>query len=459
MKKWLKTERLFGLATAVICTLNLSSCKDEGTVKSVAYDPNKPIEITGFSPKEGGSRTRLFIQGKNFGNDASKINVKIGGQNAPVIGSDGELIYCMVPLRATEGTIQVKVAEQDSVKAAEKFNYIPKSMVQTLAGFKTEDGKTEVKDGPFSEAGFGSPSYMAVDPKNHNHIYFVDNWGYHIRMLNLETGEVETVMTKGEGNWESIFNISFTTYGDTLLIVNNQDAERAIGVSGAARANGFKRPFPITYSKKNTIASCHPVNGEMYYSSAVTGDLFRYDWKTGESKSIMKVKNQNIDYLLYFHPSGNFAYVMLNSASQILKAYYDWDKKELMAPLNVFVGNGQWGHQDGTGTEARVGHPCQGVFVKNPKYAGSADEYDFYFIDQWNHCVRVTDPDGNVRTYAGRGSKGVDDKAEGWIDGDLLEEARFNGPCGISYDEANKTFYIADMYNFRIRTIIVDDEK
>lgn len=455
MKKWFKTKKLFGFTAVMICALSFSNCKDEA-VKSVAYDPSKPIEIYDFSPKEGGARTRLFIQGKNFGKDVSQIDVKIGGKTAKVIGSDGELIYCMVPLRATEGTIEVKIANQDSVKAEEKFNYISKSVVATLAGFKTEDGQTEVKDGTFDVAGFGSPSYMAVDPKNPNHIYFVDNWGYHLRMLDMEKGEVVTVMTQGEGNWSEIYNLGFTSYGDTLLIVNKQDADRAIAVSGAARANSFKRPFPITYSKKCTTAACHPINGEMYYSTSVTGDLYRYDWKSGESKSLYKVKNQNIDYLVYFHPTGNFAYIMLSSASQIMKSVYDWDKKELMTP-NVFVGSGQWGHQDGQGTQAMFTNPVQGVFVKNPKYAGQADEYDFYFIDQWNSCVRYVTPQGFVFTYAGRGSKGVDDKVEGWIDGDLLEEARFNAPCGITYDEINKTFYIADMFNFRIRTIVVDE--
>ena len=48
--------------------------------------------------------------------------------------------------------------------------------------------------------------------------------------------------------------------------------------------------------------------------------------------------------------------------------------------------------------------PGQGVFVKNPEYAGEEDEYDFYFTDDYNHCVRVLTPTGRVYTFAGRGN-------------------------------------------------------
>lgn len=457
MKRQLKIRQLICLATLFMGVFCLSNCTDD-KVNTSAYDPNQSVEITDFTPKKGSSRTRLYIYGKNFGNDVNQIAVKVGGVPAKVIGCNGSIIYCMVPLRAQEGSVEVSIANGEYIKADSTFNYIAKSMVSTLCGFKTEDGKTECKDGPFETCGLGAPDLMAVDPKNPNHIYFVDNWGYHLRRIDLETQEVSSILSKGEGGWDNIYNVSFTKYGDSLLVANNQDSERAIAVSALSRANGFKRPQPICYSKKNTICTCHPVNGEMYYSSYLTGDLYRYDWQTGETESLYKVKNQNVEFLLYFHPTGNYAYFMLLNGSQILKAEYDWENKRLKNP-NIFAGNGGWGFQDGQGVNARVGNCGQGVFVKNEKYVseGREDVYDFYFIDQWNHCVRYMTPDGFVFTYAGRGSKGVNNNAEGWIDGGLLDEARFNAPKGITYDERNKTFYINDMFNFRLRSIMIDD--
>ncbi len=60
--------------------------------------------------------------------------------------------------------------------------------------------------------------------------------------------------------------------------------------------------------------------------------------------------------------------------------------------------------------------------LKNEKYIGREDEYDFYFVDKQNHCVRVMDPYGRVTMYAGRPNGNAD---KGFNDGDLRKEARF----------------------------------
>ena len=64
------------------------------TTTSTIHDPSKPVQITGFEPTEGGARTRLYIQGNNFGSNTDDIKVKIGGLPAKVIGSNGNIIYC-----------------------------------------------------------------------------------------------------------------------------------------------------------------------------------------------------------------------------------------------------------------------------------------------------------------------------------------------------------------------------
>ena len=81
--------------------------------------------------------------------------------------------------------------------------------------------------------------------------------------------------------------------------------------------------------------------------------------------------------------------------------------------------------------------PRQGTFVKNPAYKGSSDEYDFYFCDRENHCIRILTPHGT----------------SGYNDGDLRQEARFNHPEGIVYDEERECFFIGDRENRRIRKI------
>src|SRR5690606_3440232 len=155
---------------------------------------------------------------------------------------------------------------------------------------------------------------------------------------------------------------------------------------------------------------------------------------------------------IFFHPSGEYAYFMI--AQTIWKSKYNWETKELEFPI-VFAG-GSSGDVDAIGTTAKFGYIRQGVFVKNPAYAGQEDEYDFYLADINNHSIRKVTPTGEVSTYAGKGSPSSDGKKEGYIDGDLRLEARFNKPSGIAYDAERKIFYITEEVNRRIRTISVE---
>ena len=43
-----------------------------------------------------------------------------------------------------------------------------------------------------------------------------------------------------------------------------------------------------------------------------------------------------------------------------------------------------------------MNEPQQGCFVKNEEYTGQKDEYDFYFVDKQNHCVRTLTPTPSV---------------------------------------------------------------
>ena len=95
--------------------------------------------------------------------------------------------------------------------------------------------------------------------------------------------------------------------------------------------------------------------------------------------------------------------------------------------------------------------------IEQYRKEGKDDIYDFYFTDSSIHCIRYVTPEGFVHTYAGRGSQGVNNNPNGYVDGDLRQEARFNYPFGIHYDEVNKIFYIGDIENYRIRNIAKDE--
>ena len=142
----------------------------------------------------------------------------------------------------------------------------------------------------------------------------------------------------------------------------------------------------------------------------------------------------------------------------ILRSNYDRVNKRLTTPYIVCGQPGQADYKDLAGTKARLNKPGQGVFVFNKEYedANKEDCYDFYFTDRNNHCIRKLTPDGVVSTFAGRGSTGMNVHANGYVDGHLRDEARFNYPYALAYDEDTETFYVGDVNNHRIRKIALE---
>ena len=92
-----KIKTRFSIRTMLcgLLALSMMSCNDaELSIETLGvqgdpHDPTQPIEITDFSPKEGGAGQQMVIYGKNFGNDPSIIKVAVGGAEAVVVSSNG----------------------------------------------------------------------------------------------------------------------------------------------------------------------------------------------------------------------------------------------------------------------------------------------------------------------------------------------------------------------------------
>ncbi len=255
-------------------------------------------------------------------------------------------------------------------------------------------------------------------------------------------------------------SISWTLTADSM-VVSTWRSSTAQSNGILTRANAFKSsPSLITGTRRCCGSAVHPVNGELYIADQESGSLFQYDLETKiTSSALFQVQSTDTDYKILIHPTGNYAYLCLAGKGTIMKSEYNWTTKAFTTP-SVFCGDpSNKGWADGVGKRARLqGGPFQGVFVKNPEYAGKADEYDFYFCDRENHCVRKVTPEGIVSTFAGRGSVSADNTVNGYVDGDLREEARFNNPEGIAYDEVNDIFYVGgDTDNHRVRKIAWED--
>ncbi|MNL00291.1 Serine/threonine-protein kinase PknD [compost metagenome] len=100
----------------------------------------------------------------------------------------------------------------------------------------------------------------------------------------------------------------------------------------------------------------------------------------------------------------------------------------------TLAGDGSFGHQDGTGTAAKLSGPT----------AIAKDGQDnLYVADTSNDRIRKITPAGVVTTFAG--------SSQGYADGSDTS-AKFHWPQGIAVDSAGNVF-VADTFNHRIRRI------
>lgn len=458
----------------IALSMSVWSCKDEtkGTQGAIPFDPSQPVVVSDFLPKSGGMGQRLVIYGKNFGNDKNDVQVFIGGKEAVVISTQGESIYCMVPRQAFNGEIEVRVGGENKVigKSAVAFDYERKMVVSTLLGYRNQRGDEPWRDGKFKDpdqnkmaSGFWEPSFFKFDPANPKHLWVTFDGNNGLYLVNFE----DSTVTKKRSDFDRPRSVDFTIDHKYMIIAEDRGGENDRATYRLSRAKNWTDLEVITRYKQCNGASIHPVNGEMYFNSYEKGQFFRFDLNKYFAEGLgdkdyvplFVVHDPSWEYKIMIHPTGNYAYINVINQHYILRVDYNWEKKRFNQPYLVCGQLRAEGYEDGVGSSVRLRNPYQGVFVKNPEYeaAGKTDIYDFYFTDQMNHAIRKLTPEGSVTTFAGRGSSSLNPNPWGYVNGDLREEARFDRPSGIAYNEAEKAFYIGDQANRRIRKIALEE--
>lgn len=455
-------------------SIGFYSCgNDDSEEMFPAFDSSKPVVVSGFTPESGGAGQRLVIYGKNFGTDLSIVSVFIGGKEATVISVNGESLYCLVPKQAFGGDIEVHIGEEERqviAYADTKFDYLRKMVVSTVVGYKNDRGDEPWKDGKFISdnqnemaSGFWDPSFMKFDPLNPKHLWVVFDGNNGLYLINL----ADSTVTKKRSDFDRPRSIDFTNDGQYMIIAEDRGGENDRATYRLSRDKDWQDTEILTRYRQCNGASVHPVNGEMYFNSYEKGQFFRFDlnkyFSEGlgdkEYETLFVVQDPGWEYKIFIHPSGNYAYIVIINKHYILRVDYNWEKKQFNQPYLVCGQLGSEGYQDGVGSSVRLRNPYQGVFVKNKDYveAGKTDEYDFYFTEMHNHDIRKLTPEGSVTTFAGRGSSSINPDPWGYVNGDLREEARFDRPSGIAYDEEEGAFYIGDQANHRIRKIAFEE--
>ena len=235
-------------------------------------------------------------------------------------------------------------------------------------------------------------------------------------------------------------------------------------------------------------AYLHP-NGELYFSSYTQGEILRLDmdqywttlpvdggasWEpnaldnTSAFERLIKVQDNSYECQMDIHPTGKYAYIVVINRHYMLRTDYNEKTKRFSTPYVIAGQLGARGFADGVGQSALMSRPYQGTFVKNDKYIGSQDEYDFYFCDSENDAVRYLTPDGIVATYAGgSAATHADGLTHGSENGELRDVARFYRCTGLVNDvhkdkitgENTLIFYILDTNNAKLRTITMEEEE
>jgi len=440
------------LALIAIC---FSNCKRDAVEEQIEFDPDRPVVVTDFYPKEGGAGTNLVVYGENFGTDLTKIQVTIGGKIAKVIGVKGNSLYCIIPEKAYDGDIEVRVLNENKEELAmaeskESFAYTKKLLVSTFLGKYFEVASDfQEKEGPFNDCGaFKGLLWFSFDPVKPNHLYFTANTNAS-RLIDFDRQYVSYFRT----GFDRVSIFDWKLDGDRDMIVcHNQTSDTRYGNYVFTRQSNFTQNNAIgPYARGVNGTIVHPQNGELYYSRFRAGDVRRYDFTTKEDKLAFANPFAGVAVYMVVHPSGDYAYLLEYEKHFIMRTDYDRTTKTFKTPYTICGNAGDTGgYADGVGTSARINNPVQGVFVKNPNYEEfGGDQYDFYFCDRGNHAIRVLSPQGRVSTFAGRGNNGT----SGYANGDLRTEARFNSPQAIAYDEQRKCFYIGDSGNWVIRKI------
>ena len=447
-----------------------SSCKDDN-IGTSGYDPSKPVTFADFTPDKGSLRTQIHIYGDNFGSDPSKIHITIGNQFTTTIGCTNNEIYCMVPPKAFEGNIKIKIESADGkaepvvYEFEKKFKYISQPSVGTLLGSEDENGNSSDVDGDFATARFGKPEWLLLDTFGIEKSLIINGKGGPVRKINLEKENVSTLLTNGQGGFNNMQYMSFDATGDTLFISDDhgQNYKDRREIAYILRSEEFRKAHPYVYDRTGYHNVYCARNKSLYYNTYWKGGLQKAvdDPITGNKvgKEIFGTyENSDFGTYMCIHPDGRFMYI--TGRNCILVSQYDETTKEFQKPTTFVGKEGEAGYSLSPGSSARFQEPYQGTFVKNEEYIKNprpdGNIYDYYVCDKGNHCIFKITPDGTVSLFAGRGSISSDGNVHGNIDGELKTEARFDNPCGIAYDEETQTFYIADRENHSIRTISIE---
>ncbi|MGN5956342.1 IPT/TIG domain-containing protein [Sphingobacterium lactis] len=439
------------LTLTIIFALLFTGCKDEVSKQKAEYDPSKPIVLKSFFPLEGGARTKILLDGENFGTDLSKIKVYFNNAEASIVSSNGDRIYAIVPrLPGEEPKISIVIGK-DSVAYENSFIYHTQAQVSTVTG----NGKKNFKPGMLSEAEvYGK--YLELDAEGNIFMSWRDGGSpatFGIARIN-EKQNIVTPIIEAEAATRILYANGLTVDRSTGMLTAAHESTKEVIFTFDPREAWYPRQRNVKFSTadlqsivdadryKNFVTFC-PYDGHLY-TRYRDGKIAKINPETMEAKIVHQgpygsqygqAINPKKPWLLYMTLHSNATPTEFRQGISVL---------DLRDPN----GTGGFKRMNAPGGSGFRDGPIADALFNYPKDIKFDNDGNMFVADYGNHCIRMVTPDNIVKTVAGQPG------TAGYRDGGPAESL-FNQPWGVAVNEQGD-IYIADWSNARIRKLVIE---
>ncbi|WP_300601639.1 IPT/TIG domain-containing protein [Niabella sp.] len=416
----------------VLMILMATACKKD---TSFEHNGNAPITVDQFTPASGGAGTEVLLYGTNFSKHINEVSVMVNGVKAYVEGTVEDRILIVIPRKAGSGKIEVTINGR-SVTSKTDFNYLPSSVVSTLAG----TGTAGFADGAGRLASFNFSARCGLDVDADGNLFVADPGNRRVRKI-APDGTVTSIA--GSGNYgykegkgdEAEFYLPFDVVTDPTtgnLYVSDPEAwtVRRITPDGTTSRVCWGEAWGLGIDKRN---------GMVYYANTSSGTIVQVT-PDGSTKDIATGFNYPSDVTV--DQQGNL-YVVEHGKSVIWKLKADtWERTLIAGQAGVT------GLVNGTGAAAKFDMPWAITVDKNGNlYIAGNGTWDGSGSNS-NQCIRrITAGTWEVSTYIGGSTAGFADGTG--------SAALFYAPTGVTVDK-NGVVYVLDRNNQRVRKVITE---
>jgi VCBS repeat-containing protein len=326
--------------------------------------------------------------------DLTTVTLAVKDGVSTISEVDGQAILEATLAKAKLYPVEVNLAFADSGNLVAIFGQDYDSSDLNAVSTFVGNGNTGYLDGDAEDAEFSNQVRNIISDASGN-IYVADTENRRVRKIDTQ-GNVSTY-NNGADNYDTQLDgptgMAFDGAGN--MYVTEEWNNRVSKIDTSGNVTRFANPSGQGGSDNGDVSSETRFQGTQDVAFDSQGNLFVLEWQ----------RIRKIEF------SGS------------------------TAVSSDFVGNGNWGNQDGTGSEARFGQVQNIVIDSND---------NIYFADESHQTIKKVTPEGVLTTIAGNGNW---DYADGFG-----TNAKFRQPSYLAIDSADN-LYVSDRENNRIRKI------